>query len=42
MPHAGDPRRRGKLHVRLSVAFPSSLGSLCDAQRAALRAALSG
>jgi DnaJ-class molecular chaperone len=42
MPRASDPSRRGDLHIRVQVAFPSGLGRLTDAQRAALRAALQG
>ncbi|KAI8473561.1 MAG: hypothetical protein J3K34DRAFT_410493 [Monoraphidium minutum] len=41
MPCAADPARRGNLHVRLRVEFPSSLERLTGAQRAALRQALS-
>ena len=42
MPRAGDPRRRGSLHVRVVVAFPPSLAAMSDERRAALRAALGG
>jgi DnaJ-class molecular chaperone len=41
MPCAADPSRRGNLHVRLHVQFPTTLGPLTDAQRAVLRQALS-